>query len=467
MPDQTGGSSEASVRSSVRRSLPFLPLRVLQGAVIAGVVLHFHGGAGTAGGPYDGMRLLLILWAVLALVAVSSVRRPPALMPLSIAILAVGTVSSLLGQFPLVSLREVVLLVALMWTATTIAATGRGLLVVVGTVLAVVQAAWTIDYVAYWADGVFWGNAYHPMTAFLGFRNPRFLNDLQAWMLPVGLAFCLRARAPTVVRIFFWALLLVSAAQLWLAMARGALLALVAGALFVAVFGGARGRAFGLSMGATVAAGWGLHQFLFGLFYPASAGTLAGRGATDSGRIALWQRAWEMFLDSPLVGHGPQSFAWQGATNSAPHSLPLQLLAEWGLLGVAIFAIATVLAVMGIRRATRRKRQRPATRFWTVALTAATVSGGANCLVSNGLITPWGLLGAVVILAMWLRLIGVERTKPPRAPALALAALLILVLAPYFVSPERSFPLLGPSVIPTPEVGWSPGYSPRFWMNEP
>jgi O-antigen ligase len=69
-----------------------------------------------------------------------------------------------------------------------------------------------------------------------------------------------------------------------------------------------------------------------------------------TGRIPLWISAWKMFLDAPLVGHGPHTFvqhyqaylqnvelpAWlfvDSRTVPWPHNLYLEVLAEQGMLG--------------------------------------------------------------------------------------------------------------------------------------
>jgi O-antigen ligase len=69
-----------------------------------------------------------------------------------------------------------------------------------------------------------------------------------------------------------------------------------------------------------------------------------------SGRIPLWLSAWEMFLDSPLLGHGPHTFvllyqpylqdlslpSWLFVDPRLipwPHNLYLEVLAEQGIVG--------------------------------------------------------------------------------------------------------------------------------------
>ena len=80
--------------------------------------------------------------------------------------------------------------------------------------------------------------------------------------------------------------------------------------------------------------------------------TLGQEGA--SGRTEIWSAAWGGFIGSPLVGHGFGSFQVYsssvvdlarplevgGVTYSA-HSIPLQVLYEWGLVGLVLGGLAT------------------------------------------------------------------------------------------------------------------------------
>lgn len=77
-----------------------------------------------------------------------------------------------------------------------------------------------------------------------------------------------------------------------------------------------------------------------------------------SGRTEIWSAAWRGFTDSPLAGHGFGSFRVYsssvvdltrplevgGVTYSA-HSVPLQVLYEWGVLGLFLSALATWVVV--------------------------------------------------------------------------------------------------------------------------
>jgi len=64
--------------------------------------------------------------------------------------------------------------------------------------------------------------------------------------------------------------------------------------------------------------------------------------STESARLELWSRAWNMATEHPWLGVGPMHFANQpNPIATHPHSVYLQFMAEWGMpLGFAVMAAA-------------------------------------------------------------------------------------------------------------------------------
>ena len=79
--------------------------------------------------------------------------------------------------------------------------------------------------------------------------------------------------------------------------------------------------------------------------------------ATDAdathGRSYLWERAYELWLSSPMIGHGwgTYRYYWEGridvATTTA-HNVFLNLLSEVGIVGLFIFLIAALPPLVGL-----------------------------------------------------------------------------------------------------------------------
>jgi O-Antigen ligase len=113
-----------------------------------------------------------------------------------------------------------------------------------------------------------------------------------------------------------------------------AVLAIAAGVVFVAVHG--------IGSGAVTNGGPGHFSSLSSNF-----------------RLTWWHQAWRGFLDHPLLGYGAGSFMllnrlYRGSfldVTIEPHNLPLQLLAEVGLVGLVVFlAACAVLLRPAFRR---------------------------------------------------------------------------------------------------------------------
>lgn len=163
-------------------------------------------------------------------------------------------------------------------------------------------------------------------------------------------------------------------------------------------------------------------------------------GTVGGQRYDLYRIAWNQFLDQPLAGEGEGSyeFAYYRERRTDrnldnPHSLPMLLLSETGLLGFGLFAawlIAAGLAVLGaIRRASEGER------IWIAGLSA-----GAATLLAQSLVDWFWLLPGLFALAalmLGLAAAGEEDDAPAEAQAsrwgagraLAVAGLAVLVVA--------------------------------------
>lgn len=142
------------------------------------------------------------------------------------------------------------------------------------------------------------------------------------------------------------------------------------------------------------------------LLAPAMLGRLTSGG--ESLRIGHWVVALRMAADSPVVGHGPGSWAASRigytvapeADHYVPHAhdLPLQILAELGLVGaaagVALALLVTRLIVAALRAGD------PARRRDGWAALATTVYFGAHSMLDLYLGTPAILLAAAVPVAL-------------------------------------------------------------------
>ena len=171
--------------------------------------------------------------------------------------------------------------------------------------------------------------------------------------------------------------------------------------------------------------------------------------ASGSGRYNLWQVGWKDFSSEPILGVGTHNYEASyyrlrdqptSAYVRQPHMLPLEVVAERGLVGGALFfGFLAVCVVSGLW--SRFGRLRPEAR----AMVGATVAAVAYWFVHSSAEWFWQIpavtLPAVVYLAMlvapWRRFRHSE-TRPSRWPVragvAAAAVLVVVAVAPLYAS---------------------------------
>lgn len=180
---------------------------------------------------------------------------------------------------------------------------------------------------------------------------------------------------------------------------RSGLLMLAAAILAAAVAGLiARGARSLLRTALVVAAVAGTSAFMAGpVFFPESAGMLRALERTDAGfsimsRFSFWRDSPVFFAQSPLVGHGLQSFGpmiqchSDGAYSSHPHNESLLAAVETGVIGLAPFVLIAVGVVLLVVRVLRPAGA-DGTRRWRLPSREALLADPA----------AWGALVAVVL----------------------------------------------------------------------
>jgi len=132
---------------------------------------------------------------------------------------------------------------------------------------------------------------------------------------------------------------------------------------------------------------WG--EFAAGASGETDGSRLSGSLASD--RYQEWRIAAEVFADHPLIGAGSDNYAAEyllrrDDTSSQPvhpHSTPLQVLSQLGVVGALLFAAVIVAAlVLGIRR-------RAAATGLTAAAIGAALSGFAFWLIAGSFDVLW------------------------------------------------------------------------------
>lgn len=171
---------------------------------------------------------------------------------------------------------------------------------------------------------------------FPGFPNIRFFSDVQSFMLLLLPAAIFRFTTPGVIRhigIFMVALYFSLA---FIVGSRSLIFAHLLLHVFFITFFGYRYWPYLKTQLKFWLGGWILFLLLTKILpmLMNSGGTAATSLMREdsSGRVLLWQQAWELIQSHPLLGVGPLHFAAHANhIASSPHNFPLQIATEWGL----------------------------------------------------------------------------------------------------------------------------------------
>lgn len=170
--------------------------------------------------------------------------------------------------------------------------------------------------------------------------------------------------------------------------------------------------------------------------------------ASGSGRYTLWRVAWEDFVSHPVLGVGTHNYEatyYQLRERSAgfvrqPHSLPLEVLAERGIVGgVLFFGFLATCLVAGLDRRFRHLNAEGKAQVGaaTAAVTYWFVHSSAEWFWQLPAVTLPAMVYLGVLVAPWKR---TSRTTaaptqwPLRAAGAVLAVVMIAAITPLYIA---------------------------------
>jgi O-antigen ligase/tetratricopeptide (TPR) repeat protein len=281
-----------------------------------------------------------------------------------------------------------------------------------------------------WAE--WWGYVGHfvvpplrPAEASLTLGGPNVVPGYLLLLAPLGAAIVSPRRGGTLLAIV---LLTLSVAAIVISGSRGGLLgvgvAVIVAAVWLLLHGASvRGRIHGLSGRAGIAI-----VLIVGLGVAVlAAPALLGRFLQTAGieqRLDFWRAAWAIFLEHPITGSGPGTWALLkfaenpvGAPNLVvphAHNLVLQTLAETGLVG--LLSTTPLVVLVGSRIVRGAARGQGTASLEAIAVAAGLGGFFAQSLVDNLLNLPAvGLMLATVI--AWAIAADGRRQQPSPTPA--------------------------------------------------
>ena len=271
-------------------------------------------------------------------------------------IFSLGLLSTLLAQYPLWAAKEwaryIGLLLLVLFVARVVQEqhATRTLLYVLATVSFFNAFQFLVAYISAIISDLY---IFDADVLFNGFSNPRFLNQFQMLLMPMLAYLSLThwkniGRYQRPLAALFFSILIVHWCIAFTLGGRGLWLGLAVSHLAMLLFSPRFWRLLAIQAAAAVI-GFVLFYSLF-VFIP----NLLELDPTlrDSLRVGLskrdviWQQAWSLFLQNPVLGVGPMHFsAYPNGVAAHPHQVVLQWLAEWGLIATLL---ATSIASWGM-----------------------------------------------------------------------------------------------------------------------
>jgi putative inorganic carbon (hco3(-)) transporter len=205
------------------------------------------------------------------------------------------------------------------------------------------------------------------------------------------------------------------------------------------------------------------------------------RGAFDETyRPVFWREAWDMVLSRPLLGVGPEHFAYyrEEALAAHPHNAPLQLAAEWGVLAALLIGGTAAWGLVSLSNRIRSEPAFDADRAALLTALLASIVAAALLSLFDGVIVMPVSQVALALVAGWAT--GVHTTRPsqsegqatekrpPRVSAtfpaaavsLAASCALVWTASPYLVQPRAELNERIDQATESQEV-----LLPRFWTD--
>ncbi|AMB86770.1 pilus assembly protein [Pseudomonas agarici] len=256
-----------------------------------------------------------------------------------------------------------------------------------------------------------------------GFSNKRFYGQFQTFTLPLLALPLLLTITRRFSQIGVFSLL-----SLW---------------WLIAITGGTRGTWLGMSVAAcvlfiagrsgrrwitwqipAVATGIALYWLLFSVltdYLGIEVSHFAGDRLTTSlsGRGPLWQQAWEMIRERPLLGFGPMHFAdIHNSIAAHPHQAILQWASEWGIPSTLLVMWLVGRGLWATFRLIReRANSNDPVDLLRVCLFASLIGALTQSMVDGVIVMPYSQLWLSLVVG-WLMGIHVWKGEPTEASAL-------------------------------------------------
>lgn len=252
------------------------------------------------------------------------------------------------------------------------------------------------------------------MQSFIHFAHPRFYNQLQTWSMPVIAALPLLfpdkwwLKSGCILLLGLQWFLLISVA------ARGSIVSLLIAMVFIALWLPAQRKFWLKYQVAGLLAGMVIYVgivFLNGVFIPQSqsgefyAHSVGRSLAHTSGRSTLWRLSIDDVIKHPVLGAGPGRYACESDSKwnlpAHPHSFPLRILGEWGIIALLLVLVIAISIGFGFVSNLKFSNDTSQTDPPLKAILATSLIAGCIHACLSGLLIMPASQVAMILIAGW------------------------------------------------------------------
>ena len=323
--------------------------------------------------------------------------------------------------------------------------------------------------------GWVFGSEFSYSQALIHFAHPRFYNQLQTWSIPLLAALPLMFPGKRWIKI---ACVVLIGLQWFLVIAlaaRGTVVSLLIAMVFIAFWLPAQRKLWlkyqigGLIVGILLYSGI---IFLNGLLIPKSqsgefyAYSVGRPMAHTSGRSNFWRLSVEDARNNPLLGSGPTRYACDSelVLPAHPHSFPLRILGEWGMIAFVLFLLLAITIGIGFLKNLKFQNEESLTDPPLNAMLAISLMAGIFHACLSGLVIMPASQVALILIAGWVLSLSESSTSEPKkikfVNAMIFAALILVSITFVFAIKEIT-------KLPEAKDYFDPSYrmAPRFWQD--
>lgn len=302
----------------------------------------------------------------------------------------------------------------------------------------------------------------------LYFDHKRFFNHTQTWSLPILLGLVTYYQniknkpitiALTILVSCWWMLIFASGG-------RGSIVGITGAFILIIII--SKKEAFHLlkNVVVTVTLGAVFYFILFKILTPTGADKIPFLRSTDSGRFGMWDKAIEMWMQSPFFGAGPMHYAKITTEPyfAHPHNFYIQILSEWGLIGLIGFMVLGFIFIKMIHENYFNTERNLSNQLIYLVFTWSILAAFIHAFFSGVMMTPMSQMWLVIMAAWFVGYNRYDNLIPKRSFNYLHLVYLVLLIIVLLLAIDDVFSLTEKYEEYATKYPAETRLNPRFWV---